>query len=432
MKHRSEILAIAVPAIVSNITTPLLGIVDVAVTGHIGAALYIGAIAVGGAMFNMLYWLFNFLRMGTTGFTAQAYGTGDTSHTSLIFYRSLIVGLIIGIAILLLSRPIGSLVLGFMDADGPTRDLALRYFSICIWGAPAVLMTYSMSGWFLGMQDSRAQMWMAIVTNVVNIAVSISLVFGFGWKIEGVATGTLTAQWIGLLAGAVMLVSKYRPAMPPLAKVFELYPLLRFFRVNGDIFLRTACLVAVTLWFTHAGAMAGTDILAANALLMQLFMLFSFFMDGFAFAGEALSGKYAGRTDMDSLDSLARSLLRTGLVSALVFSLVYFIAGEQIMGLLAEDPGVVDTARRYLPWAVAVPLCGFLAFVWDGIFVGLVRTRSMLVSMAIALAVFFLTYYIFRTPMGNDGLWLAFDAYLIVRGAVLWLDFRHWRRSTLR
>lgn len=432
MKHRSEILAIAIPAIVSNITTPLLGLVDVAVTGHIGAALYIGAIAVGGAMFNMLYWLFNFLRMGTTGFTAQAYGTGDTSHTSLIFYRSLIVGLIIGLAMLLLSRPIGSLVLGFMDADGPTRELARRYFSICIWGAPAVLMTYSMSGWFLGMQNSKAQMWMAIVTNVVNIAVSISLVFGFGWKIEGVATGTLTAQWIGFMTGVGMLLVKYRPAMPPLREIFELRQLLRFFRVNSDIFLRTACLVAVTLWFTHAGALAGTDILAANALLMQLFMLFSFFMDGFAFAGEALSGKYVGRADMSSLNSLVRSLLKVGLICALIFSFAYFVAGEQIISLLAKDPGVVGTAKRYLPWAVAVPLCGFLAFVWDGIFVGLVRTRPMLASMALALVVFFMLYFIFRGTLTNDGLWLAFNAYLLVRGAVLWLDFRHWRRTTAR
>ncbi len=432
MKHRSEILAIAIPAIVSNITTPLLGLVDVAVTGHIGAALYIGAIAVGGAMFNMLYWLFNFLRMGTTGFTAQAYGSGSADRTSLILYRSLIVGLVIGLVMLLLSRPVGLFILEFLDADGPTQDLARRYFSICIWGAPAVLMTYSMSGWFLGMQNSKAQMWMAIVTNVINIAVSITLVFGFGWKIEGVATGTLSAQWIGFFTGVAILALKYRPAMPRLSDIFELSQLLRFFRVNSDIFLRTACLVAVTLWFTHAGALAGTDILAANALLMQLFMLFSFFMDGFAFAGEALAGKYVGRADNSSLYTLVRSLLRIGLVCALFFSLVYFIAGERIIAMLAEDHGVVDTARRYLPWAVAVPLCGFLAFVWDGIFVGLVRTRSMLASMALALIVFFALYYMLRGTMANDGLWLAFNAYLLMRGIVLWLDFSYWRRSIAR
>lgn len=424
MKHRGEILAIALPAIVSNITTPLLGLVDVAVTGHIGAALYIGAIAVGGAMFNMLYWLFNFLRMGTTGFTAQAYGAGDTSRISLIFYRSLIVGLAVGLLMILLSRPIAHTVLAFMDADDDTMALARQYFAICIWGAPAVLMTYAMSGWFLGMQNSRAQMWMAIVTNVVNIAVSITLVFGLGMKIEGVATGTLTAQWVGFGVGVLIMAIKYRPKRPPLHQIFELRQLLTFFRVNGDIFLRTACLVAVTLWFTHAGALAGTDILAANALLMQLFMLFSFFMDGFAFAGEALAGKYTGRSDSASLRTLVKALMKTGLCCAVIFSLTYLGAGEWIIKLLAKDPSVTAMAIYYLPWAVAVPLCGFMAFVWDGIYVGLVRTRAMLVSMAVALAVFFAVYFIVRNNLANHGLWLAFNLYLLTRGCVLGILFR--------
>lgn len=421
MKHRGEIWAIAFPAIVTNITTPILGLVDVAVTGHIGAALYIGAIAVGGAMFNMLYWLFNFLRMGTTGFTAQAFGAEDNERLNLILYRSLIVGLLIGLLMLVLSGPIGSTVLRFMDAADDTQELARRYFEICIWGAPAVLMTYALSGWFLGMQNSKAQMWMAIVTNVVNIAVSIILVFGLGWKIEGVATGTLLAQWIGLATGLTILFVKYRPAIPQLRLIFELRQLMSFFRVNSDIFLRTACLVAVTLWFTHAGALEGTETLAANALLMQLFMLFSFFMDGFAFAGEALTGKYIGRSDDSSLGSLIKTLLLIGLACASIFSLIYLLGGDYIIRLLAKDPRVVGDAIIYLPWAVAVPLCGFLAFVWDGVFVGLVHTRAMLLSMALALIVFFTVYLTANPYLANHGLWLAFNAYLLTRGLILWL-----------
>ena len=424
MKHRGEILAIALPAIVSNITTPLLGIVDVAVTGHIGAALYIGAIAVGGAMFNMLYWLFNFLRMGTTGFTAQAYGAGDKRRLDLLLFRSLAVGLSVGVLLIILSQPLGKTILAFMDADDDTLSLASRYFNICIWGAPAVLMTYALSGWFLGMQNSKAQMWVAITTNVVNIIVSLSLVFVAGWKIEGVATGTLSAQWIGFAVGFVLLVVKYKPAVPALEEIFKLRELSLFFRVNGDIFLRTACLVTVTLWFTHAGALAGTDTLAANALLMQLFMLFSFFMDGFAFSGEALAGKYTGRADTKSLRSVVRSIMLVGLWCAVAFSIVYALAGEWIIGLLAKDRGVVALACSYLPWAVAIPLCGFMAFVWDGIFVGLVRTRAMLASMSIALLVFFIIYFLFHPKMANNGLWLAFDAYLLTRGIVLWALFR--------
>ena len=423
MKHRSEILAIAIPAIVSNITTPLLGLVDVAVTGHIGAALYIGAIAVGGTMFNMLYWLFNFLRMGTTGFTAQAYGAGDSAKIDIILFRGLTVGLLLGIMLLLLSHPLANVVLSFMDADDATASLARRYFNICIWGAPAVMMTFAISGWFLGMQNSKAQMWVALTTNIVNIIVSITLVFGLKWKIEGVATGTLSAQWIGLITGALIVAVKYRPKLPTIKSMLDISQLLTFFRVNSDIFLRTACLVTVTLWFTHAGALSGTDILAANALLMQLFMLFSYFMDGFAFAGEALAGKYVGQADRDSLSSLVRSLMHTGLYCALLFSTIYLLVGNEIIRLLAEDKNVVTTAVRYLPWAVAIPLCGFMAFVWDGIYVGLVQTRKLLLSMLVALIVFFVFYASFHTKLANHGLWLAFDAYLLARGIVLWLNF---------
>lgn len=424
MRHKREILAIALPAIVSNITTPVLGLVDVAVTGHIGAAVYIAAIAVGGSMFNMLYWLFNFLRMGTTGLTAQLCGKGDATGSAIVLYRSLAVGLFLGFAMIALQGPLASGILRFMDADRTSEALAARYFSICIWGAPAVMLTYGISGWFLGMQNSRAQMWMAIVTNLVNIAVSLSLVFWAGWKIEGVATGTLTAQWVGLLVGIVIIIRKYHPKFPGLSAILNLKELSLFFRINSDIFLRTTCLVAVTLWFTHAGAIQGTDILAANAMLLQLFMLFSFFMDGFAFAGEALSGKFFGAGQHSQLKSVIGDLMKVGLQCALAFGIIYALFGDAIMKLLAKDPSVLSIAHRYLVWAIILPLCGFMAFVWDGIFVGLVRTRAMLISMACALCIFFALYFALRSSMGNDALWIAFDAYLLTRGICLWIIYR--------
>ena len=426
MKHRREILAIAIPAIVTNITTPLLSLVDVAVTGHIGDAVYIGAIALGGTLFNTLYWLFNFLRMGTTGLTAQAYGAAgrDSRERDIILFRSLAVGLLVGLALLMLSPFTGNTVLSFMDSDDNTKRLAMQYFRILIWGAPAVMLTYGLSGWFLGMQDSRAQMWMAITTNVVNIAISPALVFGFGMNIAGVAIGTLVAQWTSLGVGAVIAWRRYRPRFPGLSAIFKADELLKFFRINTDIFLRTACLVAVTLWFTYAGALQGTDILAANALLLQLFMLFSYFMDGFAFAGEALAGKYAGLGDSRSLSSLIRSLMRIGLVFAVIFSILYFFVGEEVLRLLAEDVHVVETARSYVAFAALVPLCGFMAFVWDGIFVGLVRTRAMLLSMAGAIAVFFIIYFAAYRSAGNSALWAAFNAYLLMRGVLEYLFYR--------
>ena len=418
MKHRREILAIALPAIISNITTPILSLVDVAVTGHIGDAVYIAAIALGGTAFNTLYWLFNFLRMGTTGLTAQVYGAsgGQRGATDIILFRSLAAGLFTGLFLLAMCGTWKTAIIAFMDADDATLAPALQYVDILVWGAPAVMLTYALSGWFLGMQDSKAQMWMALVTNVANIAISPLLVFGLGWGIAGVAAGTLAAQWLGLAVGLVMAWHKYRPRFPGIAPVLEFRPLLRFFRVNTDIFLRTACLVAVTLWFTHAGAQQGTEVLAANALLLQLFMLFSYFMDGFAFAGEALAGKHAGASDMVSLRSLIRSLMSVGLGFALFFGVAYAVFGEDIMRLLADSRDVVATASDYILFAAAVPLCGYMAFVWDGIYVGLVRTRAMLASMTVAAAVFFAVWLIFRRTLGNNALWLAFNAYLLTRG----------------
>ena len=430
MKHRREIFAIAWPAIISNLTTPLLGPVDVANTGHIGAAVYIGAIAVGGTMFNMLYWLFGFLRMGSSGLTAQAYGAADTARQALVLYRALMLAIAAGALMILLSEPLGQQILDFMDADDATGALAGRYFGICIWGAPAVLATYAMSGWFIGMQDSRSAMAVAIATNVVNIAVSLALVYGLGWKIEGVATGTTMAQWAGAILGAVIIAIRYRPVRQPLKKMLERRQLAAFFKINTDIFLRTCCLVAATLWFTHAGAVQGTDVLAANALLLQLFMLFSFFMDGFAYAGEALAGKYAGATDQKSLRSLIRALLATGAICAMVFAALYLIAGEWFIGMLAEDKDVVALARHYLPWAVIIPATGFLAFIWDGIFVGLIETRAMLMSMSAAIIVYFALYFPLADKLGNNAIWLAFNAYLLTRGVIEWLLYYICRQKT--
>lgn len=429
MKLRPQIAAIALPAIAANITTPLLGLVDVAITGHIGASLYIAAIAVGGAMFNMLYWLVNFLRMGTSGLTAQAFGANDKQLQTLTLCRSMAAGLALGFVMLIMQNPVSDIVLTFMDADDAAAALARQYFHICIWGAPAVTAGYALSGWLLGMQNSKAQMYMAIITNLVNIAVSATLVFALNAGMKGVAFGTMTAQWVGLIFGCAYIALRYRPKMPALKAVFEVRPLIRFFRINGDIFLRTTCLVAVTLWFTHAGAKQGTDILAANALLMQLFMLFSFFMDGFAFAGEALAGKFIGAKQTSGLHKLVKTLIRIGFACALFFSTLYLIAGEWFLTILTSDPNAVRVASLYLPWAVAVPLSGFAAFIFDGIFVGMVKTRAMLASMAAALGIFAAVYILCHKSLGNAGLWLAFNIYLATRGIILHIIFKNIPRT---
>lgn len=415
-RHTREILAIAFPAIITNITTPILGLVDIAITGHIGDAVYLAAISLGGTVFNMLYWLFGFLRMGSSGLTAQAFGAGDKKAESLVFYRAIWSSIIISAALIAISPFAGKSVIDFMDADDNAGVLALRYVSICIWGAPAVLLSYSLSGWFLGLQNSRIPMWMAITTNVINIIVSLVLVVFAGMKIEGVAIGTTVAQWTGTLFGLWQAFFRYRPRRITLREFADLNGARRFFRINSDIFLRTLCLIAVTVWFTHAGASAGIDTLAANAVLLQFFMLFSYFMDGFAFSGEALCGKYYGKTDYKSLRHIISSLHRTGFMAAVVFSLTYYLGGRQFIALLTSDIIVIKTAIDYLPWVVAIPLCGYMSFLWDGIMIGLTATRRMLVSMAVSVAVFFCIYFAFRRHMGNNALWLAFDSYLLMRG----------------
>lgn len=420
-----QILAIALPAIASNITTPLLGMIDTAIVGHIGSAVYIGAIAVGSSMFSMLYWLFGFLRMGSSGLTAQSLGHGDRPGCDALLYRALAVGLAAGLLMILFHNPLGSITLDFLDADTSTRQLASQYFNIVIWGAPAVMCNFALSGWLLGMQNSRTIMWMALLTNIVNILVSFTLVYGIGMRIAGVATGTVCAQWSGILYGLVAAMRKYRPRLPSWRRIFHPDSLIQFFKINTDIFLRTLCLVAVTVWFTRSGARQSVDILAANALLMQLFLFFSYFMDGFAYSGEALAGKYLGMGNRRMLHGTVKSLMMWSAVLSVSFALLYLAGGHWILDILTDDSHVRATAAEFLPWIIAVPVAGVLAFVFDGIFIGITHTRSMLVSMALATALFFSLYILLFPTLRNHGLWLAFVVYLLVRGIALGLIYRH-------
>lgn len=422
--RQRAILRIALPAIITNITTPILGLVDIAIVGRLGSAAFIGAIAVGSSLFNMVYWLLNFLRAGTSGLTAQAVGAQDTGRRDAIFYRGLIIGIILGVTALLLSPIIARIFIPFMEADAQTSGLAERYFLIVIWGAPAYLASYAVSGWLLGNQNSVATLKIAVLTNVANILLSLFFVFVCGMKIEGVGLGTALSQWIGCAYGLIIIRRRYRPRFSGLREIFAGRELQLFFKLNLDIFLRTLCLVAVTLWFTRTGARMGADVLAANALLMQLFMLFSFFMDGFAYAGEAIAGKELGANHPERIKVLETDLLKWGVSLALLGLVIYFFAGELILSLLTKEDGVKEIAKDYLPWAITIPLCGFMAFIYDGIFIGMALTRKMLISMSIAIAVFFTVYLCLFSVWGNNALWLAFSLYLITRGVAQFILLR--------
>lgn len=410
-----QILHIALPSIISNITVPLLALVDTTIVGHLGSASYIAAIALGGMIFNMIYWLFNFLRMGTGGLTAQAYGANQHQATSYILLRSLTIAGGIALTLLLLQRPIFQVTFHFVTATAEVRNLASIYFNILIWGAPAMLALYSFTGWFLGMQNARIPMCIAITQNVVNIAVSTLLVFGCHLKIEGVALGTLISQYTALLLAVIFCLTKFDVKQHfELKAILDINTLKRFFQVNRDIFLRTLCLIAVTTYFTSAGSTQGELTLAANTLLMQFFIIFSYFMDGFAYAGEALGGRYFGAHDRLNFQRVTRCLFAWGGALSVLFFFIYFLSGTSLLHLLTNDSQVINRAQQYLPIVYFIPLISFAAFLFDGLYIGTTATRYMLISMFCASAAFFVLINV--CTLSNTLLWIAFLVYLGGRG----------------
>ena len=429
-KKDRDILDIAIPSIVSNITVPLLGLVDVTIVGHMGNAAYIAAIAVGSMIFNVIYWIFGFLRMGTSGMTSQAYGRQRLDEAVDLLVRSLAVGVGIGLAFVAGQSVLKWAALELMQ---PTADIAVftsTYFDICIWGAPAVLGLYSLTGWYIGMQNTRLPMLVSIFQNVVNIAASLVFVYLFGMKVEGVAFGTLTAQYAGFLVALLVLRKRYREVLVhvSLRALRDAAAMMRFFTVNRDIFLRTLFLVAVNLFFTAAGAKQGAVVLSVNTLLFQLFTLYSYVMDGFAYAGEAIGGKYFGARNQEAFDDTVSRLFRWGLALTLFYTFLYLVAGEPFLRLLTDEPEVVDCSKEYILWAVAIPLAGMGAFYWDGLYIGMTATRGMLSSTFTGAAVFFTVHFSLFPLLGNHALWLALILYLVSRGVVQTLLFRKYRR----
>lgn len=426
-KTNKEILHIAIPAIISNITVPLLGLIDVAITGHLGNVSYIGAIAIGGMLFNMIYWIFGFLRMGTGGMTSQAFGSKNEMECRNILFRSMAVSLAMATTLILLQLPISKTAFALIDSSDEVKLYASEYFHICIWGAPAVLGLYSFTGWFIGMQNSRYPMFIAIAQNIINIAASLLFVLGMGMKIEGVAYGTLIAQYAGLLM-ALFLAKKYvkKPIRSISARnIFNRKSMSDFFKVNRDIFFRTLCIVAVTVFFTSSGAGYGDTILAVNTLLMQMFTIFSYIMDGFAYAGEAIVGKYVGSRNYFLLRKTIKHLISWGIVIAVFFTLLYGIGGKDFLTLLTSETKVIDNSSEYYYWVLAIPFAGFMAFILDGICIGATATGIMLRSIFVASVVFFATFYAMNGTLGNHSLWLSFITYLSVRGCMqAWLTYR--------
>lgn len=418
MKHLREILAITLPAIVANVTTPLLSIADMAIIGHAGSEVLIGAIALGGTMFSAIYWMFSFLRMGTSGFTAQSYGKGDAKEISLNYNRPMLLAVALGVVLVLISPVVGPQLILFVGDGDEASQFALTYFNILIYSAPATLGMFAMTGFLIGMQNSKAVMWMSILLNVVNVGLTLLLVWSLGLGVKGAAIGTLVSQWMAFIVGYIYVIRRYRLLSMSFREIVIHGHFRRYFSVNANIFLRTLCLVCVTIWFTRSGSRQSVTMLALNAIMMQLFMFFSYFMDGIAYAGEALVGKYIGRSQRNAIRSVVHDLLIIGLVISMIFTGAYFIFGSTYVGLMTDDANVIKVSSDYLPWACVIPVVSFAAFVMDGVFVGATATKYMLIAVASAAIIYFSLWILLFSMYQNHGLWIAFTAYLLMRSVI--------------
>lgn len=458
-----EILRLALPSILANITVPLVGMVDVAVAGHLngmtgtGAAAFIGGISIGSLLFDLLYWNFGFLRAGTGGLTAQAFGSGDMHECGRIFSRAVGLALIVALFCIIIQWPFTKLALLAVQCSDEVRTLALDYFFIRIWAAPATLSLMSFRGWFIGMQDTVSSMLVDLVVNVVNIAASLLLSLGIGgWSglgFAGVAAGTVVAQYSGLTLAVIIVLVKYRRRVFSGMKIADLKSaflgseLRRFLSLNADIFVRSLCFIAIYIGFTIISARYGDLMLASSTIMMKLLMIFSYFTDGFAYAGEALTGRYIGEKSLDMTRKTVKYIFGWSMSVVLFFVFAYWAGGLPMLKMMTSDGEVIEACRQFLPWLVLMPLMGCPAFTWDGIYLGATASKGVRDSMLAATVAFFAFWYIGKAvllhgnpPSAPDALadWqalaihvlmVAYFAHLLARAVVLTLRYR---RDVLR
>ncbi len=429
MNLNKEILRLSLPAIVSNLTVPLLGLCDTAISGHLGDVTYLGAIAVGSMMTNPVFWLFGFLRMGTSGLTAQSFGANEHEASRRLLWQSLLLGMTIGLLLMVFRYPLGRLLTDVIAADSPSSRQAMEYFTTVMLSAPALLGTMSILGWMLGRQNTIRPMILSISVNIVNILLSLTLVYGIKLGFSGIPIGTVAANWVGLLLAVILAM----PMLPAGDIKSDLSRMIRdggwgkFFRINTDIFFRSACIMVISGAMTAFGARIGTVTLAANAVMLQFFHIFSYFMDGIAFTAEALCGRFAGCGDRVMLRCSIMHLLLWGGVIMLFFLIVYAAAYMPISSFITSEQEVLDAVNNYHIWLFLIPPVTVMAFIFDGIYIGLTATRQMLgVTVAGAICFFMVCMLHYNegiwqwcTPESNTLLWVGFMGYLFIRGAAL-------------
>ena len=421
MRMNREILRIAIPNIISNITVPIMGIVGTMIAGHLGDSVAtIGALAIGVSIFNFIYWNCSFIRMGTSGITAQAYGAGDQRTTTLMLARATVVSLVVGVAIVVLQRPLGEVALRLMNGGEMVAD----YFYARVWAVPAGVLLFGLNGWLTGMQNAIIPMVVAIIVNVIHIVCSLWFAFPLGMGIVGIAYASVVAQWTGVAITALIMWWHYGKQLVRISwsEIWDMKAMREFFSINRDIIVRTLCIVSTYTFFTAASArMDDPTILAVNTILLELFTLFSYMSDGFAFAAEALTGRFIGERNGVALRDCVRKCMVWCAVICVLYVGLYVGWWRELLGLFVEDGAentaqIMEYAGRYIGWIVAIPVAASWPFMMDGIMVGATQSRIMRNSMLWATAAYFLLFFTLEPLIGNDALWLAFTSYMFLRG----------------
>ena len=414
-----EILRLAIPNILSNISVPLLSTVDTALMGRL-TELHLGAVGLGAMIFNFIYWNFGFLRMGTTGMAAQAYGAQKPADIASVFGRALLIAGLIALLILLFQRPIAEVAFSLLNSSEGQLPLLREYVYIRIWAAPATLASFAIFGWFFGLQNAIYPLILTIFTNIVNIVCSWWLVNHQGMETAGVAYGTLIAQYAGLVLAIGLVGYKY----PQYLRLIHLKVLLQwtalrhFLSLNGDIFIRTLCLTFAFGFFYSKSSQNGEMILAVNVILLQFLNWMSYGVDGFAFAAESLVGKYAGRGDRQQTIKMIQRSFLWGMGLALVYAALYYFAGFQLLHVFTDQSDIITAAGPFLFWMAIFPLLSTPCYLWDGVFIGLMAGKAMRNSMLLAFAFYLFSYFLLKDTWGNHGMWAALLLFMMARGLI--------------
>ena len=427
LDQHKRLFLLALPMILSNITVPLLGLVDTAVIGHLSHAYYLGGSTIGAMVITSVVWLCGFLRMSTTGLSAQAFGRSSKSENLMVLYRGLAVALAIGTVLLLLQTPFIRIALTIAGGSEQVQFYANQYAQIRIWGVPAALANLVIFGWLLGNHQSKAVMWLLILTNLVNVILDIVFVFAFQWQVAGVALASVIAEYSAFICGLIIIFNQHKTDIFNLitdgrtfmTKLFERHIISAYFKLNRDILIRTICLQSCFMFITFQGARMGDDVVAANAILMNFLLLISFGLDGIANAAEALVGKAHGKRDKAELTSTINIALFWTAIFALLYTLLFAVAGKQLLSLISSIESVIDYAQNYLIWMIFLPIISCWCFLYDGVYVGLMQAKAMRNSMIISTFLCFFPLWYLLQPFENHGLWAAFSLFMLARGVTL-------------